>query len=60
MKTLFMTAILALSFTSFASFASESKAGSEICFNNGRTEGKEVKTTKKEVKKSKATTVNKD
>jgi len=57
MKTLFMTAILALSFTSFAS---ESKAGSEICFNNGRAEGKEVKTTKKEVKKTKATTVNKD
>jgi len=38
----------------------KSKAGSEICFNNGRAEGKEVKTTKKEVKKTKATTVNKD
>ena len=60
MKTLFMTAVLALSFTSVASFASESKAGSEICFNDGRAEGKEVKTIKKKAKKTKAATVNKD
>jgi hypothetical protein len=57
MKTLFMTAILALSFSSLSSFADESKAATEICFNNSRTKGKDVKVIKKKAKKSKAVTV---
>lgn len=52
MKALFLTAILAVSFSSFSAFSVESKEGSEICFNDSRSKGKEIKSEEqaKEVK----------
>ena len=60
MKTLFMTAILALSFSSISAFAVETKnVDGKICFNDKRVNTKNVK-AKSEEKKVESSTVLKD
>lgn len=57
MKTVLLTAILSLTISSVSvnAYSAESKAGSEICFNDSRKGGKDIQSKAKEVKANTST-----